>query len=932
MQLQGRTRHLGAIQTMFFLSGAGALVLENVWFNQLGLVVGNSVWAAALVVGAFMAGLALGNGMAIALARRWNNLLRGYGMLEVAAAASGAALVVAFPFLPAAFQPLLAPFLDDAALLNTVRLALAFMLMMVPASALGATLPLLTKPLEAASGNYGFALGRLYAVNTLGAVAGTLAAELVLVPAIGLRGSGLVAAGCSLSAAFIALRIAKHPMFEGPRSDSALMVPLDSPEGRRIAAAAFLAGGILLALEVVWFRFLLVFVLGTSLVFAVMLAVVLAGIGLGAWLASTWSQAGWSSDRVARTAAMAGAAGTVAGFAGFDPILNYALSIHQADSMLPVIVLVVFLMGPVSLASGVLFTALGDQMRARMTDAAASTGLLTFANTTGAVSGSLLAAFALVPASGLERSFLILALLYAVTAGVVPVPRAGRWRRLAPMFLAAALVALFPFGMMADTYHRHVERRFDARLVASREGVVETAFYLRHEFLGEPLHYRLATNAYSMSANSIASLRYMKLFAYLPAAFHPGIERALLICFGVGGTASALADLPGVRAIDVVDVSRDILEMSDLVYPEARDHPLRDPRVSVHVEDGRFFLQQTTRRYDLITGEPPPPWSAGMASLYSREFFQLVRARLNPGGLATYWLPVRDLHERDALALIRAFCEVFADCSLWSGLELDWILMGSREGIAPVSRESFSRLWALPRPGRELRRIGIGTPEQLVGQFMADAAVLRQLAIGTRPLVDDFPRRIDSGTPTRRAGPLYAGLMDAGGSRERLERSDWIAAILPRSLVAGSGERFRQRMALDAAAHPELRRPGASVWSDLAALILHSDLVEAPRWILRSEMRKVEIAMSRDSSDPLAAEHLAIDHLAQRRPPGPAMRRARFEALTPGTQVVTMFRHCLAGQDALAIAYMGWIAEDRRLQEPYRSFFSWAAANCRAPG
>jgi len=293
-----RTGRVGAIQAIFFLSGAGALIFENVWFNQLGLVVGNSVWAAALVVGAFMAGLALGNGLATALAHRCGNLLRAYGILEVAAAMSGAALIVAFPFLPAAFRPLLAPFLDDAMLLNGVRLCLAFMLMVIPATALGATLPLLTKPLAAATGNYGFALGRLYAVNTFGAVAGTLAAELVLVPAFGLRGSGLVAVGCSLSAAFIALQIARHPMFEearGPRPAPAVIAALRNAGGVRTAAAAFLAGGILLALEVIWFRFLLVFVLGTSLVFAVMLAVVLAGIGLGAWLAALWSRAGWSS-------------------------------------------------------------------------------------------------------------------------------------------------------------------------------------------------------------------------------------------------------------------------------------------------------------------------------------------------------------------------------------------------------------------------------------------------------------------------------------------------------------------------------------------------------------------------------------------------------------------------------------------------------------
>src|SRR5687767_3941375 len=194
---------LPAIHCMFFLSGLGALVFETVWFSQTGLVVGNTVWSAALVVGAFMAGLALGNCAATLVARRWRNLLRCYAVVEIMAALTGAALVIAFPYLPEAFSPMLAPHLGDTATLNVIRSAIAFGLLVIPSAALGTTLPLLSKPLEAATGSYALALGRLYGVNTLGAVAGTLVAELVLVPALGLRGSGLSAAACNLLAGLI---------------------------------------------------------------------------------------------------------------------------------------------------------------------------------------------------------------------------------------------------------------------------------------------------------------------------------------------------------------------------------------------------------------------------------------------------------------------------------------------------------------------------------------------------------------------------------------------------------------------------------------------------------------------------------------------------------------------------------------------------------
>src|SRR5688572_15521950 len=340
-----------AMHVMMFLSGTGALVFEVVWFSQIGLIVGNSVWSAALVVGAFMAGLALGNGLAVWLARRWRNLVRGYATVEAVAALSGGAVVLLFPHLPALFQPLLAPLLGEAVTLNATRLAIAFVLMVVPATALGASLPLLSKPLEQASGSYAFALGRLYGMNTLGAMAGTLLAEFALIPALGLRGSGMTAAACNLAAVLVALRVSRLPAFGGAPGAPALRAAM-SPAAWRLALAAFLAGGALLALEVVWFRFLLLFQTGTTLMFAVMLAVVLAGIALGGIAASAWSRAGWQPAAAARLAAAAAAIALVLGYAGFPRAYDFLVPRLPLDSFPLTLLLSAFLMAPVCLLSG----------------------------------------------------------------------------------------------------------------------------------------------------------------------------------------------------------------------------------------------------------------------------------------------------------------------------------------------------------------------------------------------------------------------------------------------------------------------------------------------------------------------------------------------------------------------------------------------------
>jgi predicted membrane-bound spermidine synthase len=901
-----------AITAMFFLSGVGALVFENVWFSQTGLVVGNSVWSAALVVGAFMAGLALGNAAAVPLSRRLRNPVRAYAAMETIAALSGALLVAGFPFLPVAFRPLLAPFLEAPAALGAVKLAIAFGLMAIPATALGTTLPLLARPLESLTGNYGYALGQLYGFNTLGAVAGALLAELWLVPALGLRNSGLFAAGCSLSAAAIAWRLSLH----GKLETHAVFIGGE----KRILLAAFLAGGVLLALEVVWFRFLLLFQDGTTLIFAVMLAVVLGGIGLGGIAASYLSRRGRLTGGMARAVAAGGAMAIVVTYAAFDTVARLLAPI-QGQFVLFGLLLSLFLMAPVAILSGVLFTALGAQLRQRIADAGATTGVLTFANTLGAMLGSLAAAFVLLPALGMERSFFLLAVLYGAIALVVPAPQASLWRAARPALAAAVALALFPFGTMTDSIHRRMEKHFGGRLVAAREGPGETVFYLSHEFFGEPLFFRLATNSYSMASTSVGAQRYMKLFAYLPAALHPRIEQALVICFGVGATAAALTDLPEVRRIDVVDVSRDILEMSDIVHPDERRHPLRDPRVQVHVEDGRFYLQQTGRSYDLITGEPPPPKMAGVSALYTREYFELMKDRLNPGGMATYWLPAHLLLESEAAGIIRAFCDAFEDCSLWSGVNLDWILVGSRGGIPPVSKEQVSRLWALQRSAAELGRIGIDGPAQLAGQFMADAAALRELTAQSLPLVDDFPRRIGPAFYAEPSTPRYVWLMDARLARKRLERAN----VLPAPVVAESAAGFRRREILQAALYPALRPADYNFWRDVAELIRGSDLVELPRWVLGSGASVARSAARAGAAAPLAAEHLAIDALANRRPAQPADKE-RFMAMSAKGQLVTAFHHCLEGRSLLA-----WIPEERRSGELYRSFILWATKECALP-
>ncbi|KKK51166.1 hypothetical protein LCGC14_3117690, partial [marine sediment metagenome] len=307
------------------------------------------------------------------------------------------------------------------------------------------------------------------------------------------------------------------------------------------------------------------------------------------------------------------------------------------------------------------------------------------------------------------------------------------------------LLVTFPFGLMTNHYFPAVLRPYmadGAEPVATREGLTEVAFLLRKDLLGQPGFHRLITNGFPMSANTFLAKRYMRLFVYWPMALHPSPTKALLVCYGIGVTAKALTDARALESIDVVDVSRNLIELSRDYSPFPGDHPLEDPRVSIHIEDGRLFLQTTDRTFDLITAEPPPPKNAGIVNLYTLEYFQLLHERLAPGGVVTYWLPVYQLSVEESKAIVKGFCQAFRDCSMWTGAGTEWMLVGTRGLRGPVQEAGFRRLWQEPGLGSGLSSIGIERPEQLGALFIGDSEFLAEWTGDTLPLEDDHPHRI----------------------------------------------------------------------------------------------------------------------------------------------------------------------------------------------
>ncbi len=935
------------IHLIFFLSGASALIFETLWFRQCGLVFGSSVWAASLVLASFMGGLALGN--AYAAFYRGPRALRAYGILEGVIGIGGVGLVLLFPKLTVWLVPLFKPFLSQAneTVLNFLRFAVAFALLLVPTAAMGATLPLVTRALGRRYANFGDLLGRLYGLNTAGAVLGVLAGEMVLIKHCGVLRTGLCAGSLNLLLCIGVLAIARREIEEketgkgdGESAGTAFSLPW------RLLLAAFLSGMLLLAAEVLWTRFLLLFVYGTSLAFAMLLAAVLCGIALGGFIASQGARREWSFTSSLFFLAIGAGIACVVGYAKFESVASAyrASRSSQFLALLPLVLLVAF---PTAVFSGLLFTGLGAALKRRVGGDARPSGLLTLANTLGGMCGALLGGFVLLTHAGVEKglffvavSYGVVALLTATDSGLFP----RKYKVLAVTMALAYVVVLvrFPFGRMRERFLLYATYGYKLqgeKEVGYREALTETLLYLKKEFLGEPHYYRLITNSYPMSSSHWFARRYMKLYVYLPVALHPHPETALLISYGVGMTAKALTDTESFRSIDVVDISKDILEMNRLVFPDPRESPLHDPRVHTHIEDGRYFLQTTDRKYDLITAEPPPPKNAGIQNLYSQEYFQLAYDRLNEGGMVSYWLPSVQLPEEESKAIIKGFCNVFPDCTLWAGSKLDLMILGTRgtrgtkEARETVTEEHFSRQWRDPKVGPEMQRLGFETPEQLGALFIADAPVLQSMTETTPPLIDDFPYRISS-TPSDIGVtvPLYLSWMDPQKTRERFEKSEFVRAWWPEGLRVRSLDGFKTQGLLTdiMIGHPD---PFEKL-QKLDQILSETDLKQPVYWLMGSDGDQAAIVdpMSNKAYRPSeigreALKQRGINSLARRKY---AEAEADFEAAqdipeNPRWDDLTYYRIYLlrlTGNETKAKDLEATLLP----REKYKSFFSWLEA------
>ncbi|MGH0031857.1 MAG: fused MFS/spermidine synthase [Myxococcota bacterium] len=720
----------------FLLSGFSALLYQTAWMREFAFVFGTSELALAAVLAGYMGGLAVGSAIAARVAPRIRRPVLAYGVLELGIALCAVGMPFGLWALTAVYVSAFgggAVAGEPGTLATLFRLGGAFLLLLTPTALMGATLPLLARHAVRHDDEVGPRVGALYAINTAGAIAGTVCAAFWLLPAIGLRQTVWVGAAVNglvfLAAAALA-RGAPAPAEPAPRAAAV------ATGGAWILPLMTLSGAVSFAYEVFWVRLLSQLLGGSVYAFATMLSSFLLGITVGSAIGGRLAR---RHERAAANFAwtqLGIAALALGAFALADrlPALAESLGAGWKASPIANAPVAAAVLLPVALCIGATFPLAVRVLVQGAADTAAGTARVYAWNTLGAILGSIGTGFFLLPAYGFVGTATFCAatsLFLAAAAGLLASPRR-------PRPIVAVVAGMLVLSLLPLQNPWNLLRSFPIGGNASNEklrffDVGRSATVMLTE---RPDTFRVFTNGLPESLiDKKVAVPARSLLSHwlglLPSLLRPDTRNLLVVGLGGGNALEGVS--PAVESIDVVELEPEVVVANRSIGPERRVDPLADPRVRVIVNDARGALMLSDARYDAIVSQPSHPWTAGASHLYTREFFELAREHLTDGGVFVQWIGLAFVDEGLMRGLIATLRESFPHVHVYLPVPGGVLFAASMQPF-DIARSAAQAVRDAPL---HLARTGVLSAEDVAAALVLDEAGCAALAEGARPITDD---------------------------------------------------------------------------------------------------------------------------------------------------------------------------------------------------
>ncbi len=739
------------------------LVYEVAWVKALGLFFGHTVYAVAVVLAVFMAGLAAGSAYLGRWSERSANAVSLYARLEFLAGLTGALSLAGLHEVHSLYVALYpavsgSPFV----LLLGMRFLGAVVVLFIPTFLMGGTFPILVSGTAQSSGEVAKRVSQLYWSNTAGAVLGTVLAGFALLPTLGLRLTIITAAALNGIAGLLALFVrtrTPHPETKNRNLLQLQKVAASNVQPRRpyVLLVLFgLVGCSAFAYEIAWTRLLAIAIGSSTYAFTLMLATFLAGMAIGSLLFQIFSSRSGPISLTAFGWVQAGIALAVVSslivfhwIPGLIPPLLRATDRTFAGLLLTQFVTTALTVFPAAILFGFNFPMIVDLIRRRASGlwhTSASVGAAYAANTVGAIVGSVTTGFWLISRWGSFRVIVVVAAINLLLAILIhlSLPRRQLVALAAEgvLLTGAFLIGSSPFFdnqslltlsavLYGASYQGHLtlsEIAATKDLVFSAEGVNDSVAVVRTD--GD-VALRLNGKVDASTQDTPTQL----LLGHLGAAFHHSPRRVLVIGFGSGMTVAALARYPDVERIDCVEIELAVIRAAPY-FAALNRNVLADRRLHIVFDDARNFLLTSREKYDLIISEPSNPWIAGIATLFTDEYYATARQRLQRGGVFVQWVQAYSLAPADLRMIMGTFARHFSNVTLWRAGETDFLLLGRTDASA-FAFNRLQSLWGNAELREDFTSLHVEEPEGLVAYFLLDDEEVRQLASGATLNTDD---------------------------------------------------------------------------------------------------------------------------------------------------------------------------------------------------